>query len=273
MSDSPKATIIVSIYRDTEALNAILCALELQTEKSFSVIISEDGEDPGVASFLDKEQHSFQITHLTQKDEGFRKNRAINRAILSAPAEYLIFIDGDCVPHPEFVKAHLRYAKHGVVSCGRRIELGSNYSTLLRNEPRWITKLSNPWRYLMLAPQLHKDGIKNYELGFYLPLFQPLLIQREIPIVGCNFSVYREDLIAINGFDEAYTSPGIGEDADVEWRLRKNGIRFHNIKLTALQYHLYHPRSYHVSEDNKRLFGETKNSPFPSCTRGIDGHR
>lgn len=273
-SDIPavKATVIVSIYRDIGALEVILHALAQQSENNFCVIISEDGEDAVVAEYLQRQSLPFPLRHLTQTDKGFRKNRALNRAILNATTDTLIFIDGDCVPHPRFIEAHLRYAAEGHVYCGRRIELGPEFSAELRTAPEKIQLLANPVRYLLLAKRMHRDGIKNYELGFHLGWLQPLLMHRSIAIVGCNFSAQRSDLIAINGFNEEYEAPGIGEDTDIEWRLRQSGVVLHDIRVTALQYHLYHPRNYAVPAANRELLAKTRAAKSPFCSKGINQH-
>ncbi len=272
MTQAPKATVIISIYRDTEALEVTLYALEQQSRKDFSIIVSEDGEAPEVAAYLAERHTALPLQHLTQTDTGFRKNRALNRAILAAPGKTIIFIDGDCVPHPRFVEAHLRYAAKGHVGCGRRIELGPQISTKLRHQPSQLSQLASPMSYLMQAKPMHKEGIKNYELGFHLGWIQPLLQHRSIPIVGCNFSVNRDDLIAVNGFNEAYGSPGIGEDSDIEWRLRRYGAQLHDIRFTAIQYHLHHSRGYQVSEHNRELLAQTRATESPYCRPGLDTH-
>jgi GT2 family glycosyltransferase len=102
-------------------------------------------------------------------------------------------------------------------------------------------------------------------------MLQHLFSKSNSSIVGCNFSLYRDDLLAINGFDEAYHSPGIGEDSDLELRLRNNGVRMKSNKLVAIQYHLYHPRMYAVSDENRRLL--TAASDTIRCRQGIDSHR
>ena len=47
-----KATLIISVYKNTTTLKAILESLERQTEQDFEVIISEDGQDEGMAAFV-----------------------------------------------------------------------------------------------------------------------------------------------------------------------------------------------------------------------------
>ncbi|MEN8170423.1 MAG: glycosyltransferase [Pseudomonadota bacterium] len=272
ISQPPRATLIISIYRDTEALDVILHALRQQSTNAFNIIISEDGESTEVAQFIAKQGNEIPLIHLTQADRGFRKNRALNRAIVTATNNYLIFIDGDCVPHRNFVQAHLHCAEPGVVNCGRRIELGERTSTKLRKTPSLIENFYGNLNYLLQINTLRLDQTKNIELGFYLPMLQRLLHERDSSIVGCNFSIYRQDLLSINGFDEAYHSPGIGEDSDLELRLRNNKIRIKNNKFTAIQYHLYHPRSYTVSNENSQLLATAKASFSTYCKQGINGH-
>jgi glycosyltransferase involved in cell wall biosynthesis len=42
------------------------------------------------------------IQHVWQEDDGFQKCRVMNKAIVASRGEYLIFTDGDCIPHPDF---------------------------------------------------------------------------------------------------------------------------------------------------------------------------
>ena len=105
-----KASLIIAIYNNIRFLKAVLDSLQLQTEKDFEIIIAEDGETPAVKEFIDAYNFKQSWQHLTQKDEGWRKNQALNLAIRAAKAEWLIFIDGDCIPHPRFIEMHLRYA-------------------------------------------------------------------------------------------------------------------------------------------------------------------
>ena len=105
-----KASIIISVYKNTQALYFVLESLRRQTILDFEIIISEDGEDKAMSDFVKNYDWFCEYQHLTQPDVGWRKNRALNRAILAAKNEWLIFIDGDCLVHRRFVEMHLRYA-------------------------------------------------------------------------------------------------------------------------------------------------------------------
>ena len=123
-----KASIIIPVYKNVRALRAILRSLQKQTEQDFEVIISEDGEDPCMKAFIQSYAFPWPAQHLTQPDQGWRKNRALNAAIKASNAEWLIFIDGDCVLHPRFVENHLRYSARGIVLAGKRVKLNAELS-------------------------------------------------------------------------------------------------------------------------------------------------
>lgn len=270
---TPKTTIIISVYQDAEALHTIFEALKLQTEHEFAIIISEDGESSVIAQTVAGANSLFpHLIHLTQPDRGFRKNRALNRAVLTSPTEHLIFIDGDCVPHPNFIQGHMTYAALKTVNCGRRVELGQTFSERLRSKPAdTLTRLASPLRYLSQIIAFLRDKTKNYELGFYLPWLQSLS-RKPTSIMGCNFSLNRSDLLDINGFDEEYTSPGFGEDSDIAIRLEKNGCKLLSNKLVTIQYHLHHPRGARGSDENKALLQKARLAYGVRCRHGINEH-
>ncbi len=113
------------------------------------------------------------------------------------------------------------------------------------------------------------DKAKNIESGIYSNFLQLFTANDETRLLGCNFSCNKKDLININGFNEEYLAAGTGEDSDINWRLVKYGVKIKKVKFSAIQYHLYHPRSYGISENNIALFEKTKKSNSYTCTEGL----
>lgn len=265
------STVIISVYKDDVALSLILKSLQLQSVDNFEIIVSEDGKSDEIKRCVDhfKSTDLF-LLHLTQDDQGFRKNIALNRAITAANTEHLIFIDGDCVPHHAFIEAHQSCTRSGVTCTGRRLELGEEISMKLRTGQIDFSYLMNRYRYLLHSYSLYKDSAKNLESGLYSKLLHRLTKDKEIRILGCNFSSHKQDLANINGFNEDYLAPGIGEDSDIDWRLVKSGVKIKNVKFSAIQYHLYHPRAYGLSEENQRIFEEAKRSEGYRCKDGLN---
>ncbi len=267
------ATIIISVCRDVSALRCILTALADQTYGNFEVLVSEDGEDPAIARTVEGFAGGFPwCRHLTQPDCGFRKNRALNRALLVARFDYLIFIDGDCVPHTRFVESHAACVEKRMVCAGRRVMLGPAWSSRLRKDPSVRRMLENPWRYGLLGASLHMGGVRHYDAGFRMPLLHSLRSRCRPNLVGCNFSCFRSDLLEINGFNEDYQAPGIGEDADIGLRLGRLGIKTKCLKFMAILYHLHHHQWYRPSAENEEIFRRTRRTGASQCMNGVSSH-
>jgi len=265
-------TVIISVYKDVEALEAILWGLSLQTIQNFEVIVTEDGDDPKVADFMAKYQqqnNSFTLRHLTQEDIGFRKTRAVNRAIAASTGDYLIFIDGDCIPHISFVEMHLRHREKAKFCLGRRMHLGPKESKLVREKPSRILIFSTWPKLLISFFRLHFDSVKNYEIGAPSDFLHNLLSSHKLNIVGCNFSCFKEDILKINGYDEDL--PGVGgEDGDLGWRFEGMGIYSKNIKFQAIVYHLDHPTRRSQADINAAITARNQSLHRYACFNGIE---
>ena len=81
---------------------------------------------------------------------------------------------------------------------------------------------------------------------------------------------WRDDLVAVNGFDEDYTGWGIGEDSDLGTRLYHLGRARKFVYGRAIVYHLNHPQlpKAHVPASQQRL-AETIASGKIRCERGL----
>lgn len=253
-----KASIIISVYKNVRALRAILRSLQKQTEQDFEVIISEDGEDPCMKAFIQSYAFPWPAQHLTQPDQGWRKNRALNAAIKASNAEWLIFIDGDCVLHPRFVENHLRYSARGIVLAGKRVKLNAELSE----------KVIQGKKIRLWAHLIWNRGCSLVEEGFYIPLAR--LFRRPVRhLTGSNMSMSKQDLLAINGFDENYILPAIGEDYDIEWRLPANGCKIISVRNLAVQYHLYHPENWKEDIENMAYLRTMQEKNQFICKNGI----
>ena len=186
-----KATVIISVYKNIRVLEAVLHSLERQTNQDFEVIISEDGDDKDMETFVRNYPFRWPHLHLTQEDKGWRKERSLNRAVAAAHTDWLIFIDGDCILHPRFVEFHSKYSRKGVILAGKRVKLNEELSEkMLAGKKICFTP------YL-----LNRRGCRYIEEAFFLPAAQCL--RRPVKhLLGSNMSMSRSDLMAINGFYE-----------------------------------------------------------------------
>jgi glycosyltransferase involved in cell wall biosynthesis len=271
-----KVSIIVAFYKDLEALRLILDALRRQTYKNFEVVVAEDDDAPETKRFL-AEQRGLQISHIHHPDIGRTKAAAQNQAVCAATGEYLIFIDGDCIPFSTFIEGHIFHSAPKRIMSGRRVNLPNLLSRKLRLGTLSSEGLEKYYTWYTLQHLIwHKDV--HYEQGFYVDpngFAYRFFLQKRVrntQILGCNFSCFKNDFIAINGFDESYGLSILGDDTDLNWRFADYGAELKSCKNIANLFHLHHKRpsyGYDPSEDLKR-FNERKTAHQFFCEQGVN---
>lgn len=265
-----KASVIISFYARIDYLRLLFAGFESQTFKDFEVIIADDGSKEDVTLEIERlaSKASFPVIHLWHEDKGFRKNKILNRAIASSNSGYLIFVDGDCVPHSRFVEEHFVNRQERTCLAGRRVNLSEKITNMLSYESIEKGFLEHKLPLLIL------DGIfgKSFDVekGFYFksPSVRKFFNRKKRGIVGCNFSLHKNDFVSINGFDERYEKPSIGEDSDVQFRLELENINIKSVNHMAVQYHLYHVLQVRPQE-NLELFRKIKESKLSYTPCGI----
>lgn len=240
----PAASIIISVYNRIDFLRLVLAGFETQTERDFEIIISDDGSGPDFVDELNKiiAASPVKIRHNRHEDLGFRKNRILNESIRMAASDYLIFADGDCIPHPAFVQEHLSHKEHGVCLAGRRVDLSEDITRRLTPENIRKGILQSAGMKCRMFAEYLRMRLFHVMNGIYFKnrILRKFSNRKERGLLGANFSLHKTDMMAINGFDERYTTATYGEDSDVELRLRLHGIRLRTVLNMAVQYHCYH---------------------------------
>jgi glycosyltransferase involved in cell wall biosynthesis len=264
-------TLIIAFYNNLNYLQLVLAGLENQTHKNFEVVIADDGTDSNTVSKLKilLSKSSLNAVHIWHEDKGFRKNRILNQAILKSAAPYLIFIDGDCIPHKEFVSEHTKNAEENFVLTGRRVNLSEKISRRLT--PDLVKNGFLETGLLMLL----RDGLfgksKDVEKAIYIrsTTIRKILNSKKRGLLGCNMSVHIKDILKINGFDERYEAPSVGEDTDLQFRFELNEMTIKSLNQMAIQYHLYHELQTRPPQ-NRQLFEEVKKSGKAYTPYGIN---
>lgn len=233
-----KASIIIAFYNDLPLLQKVLDALQKQYTGQFEVLIADDGSKTAITAKLKAilAQYTFSSQHLWHPDNGFRKPVIMNRAVLAAQYDYLIFMDADCVPQQHFVNDHLRNIEPGLCQAGRRVDAFHEGLALLDDTPPCLLFRKHWARFLIWAAQ---GKARNVEKGIRVPYTIAKMLPRGRPwsLVGCNFSVCKQDLLAINGFDERADVQWGAEDSDIDRRLRKAGVGIVNLRYQASMIH------------------------------------
>ncbi|WP_200974173.1 glycosyltransferase [Echinicola sp. 20G] len=267
-----KASLIVSVYKNTDFLKAVLDSLAYQTENNFEIIISEDGDSEVMKNFVDNYPFKHQFQHLSREDKGWQKNSALNEAIRSAKADWLVFIDGDCVLHPRFMEFHLELADPKSILAGKRIKLDPETSQLLLSGEITVAGMN---RFLKKNfNKVKKKGAQFVEEGFFIDpkgILGFLVRKRSMrQLKGCNMSFHKKAIYDINGFDEDYIRPAVGEDIDLLWRFQGLGYRIKSVRNLAVQYHLHHKESWTDQEENMRLMESNIAQKKYVCENGLN---
>jgi GT2 family glycosyltransferase len=245
--------VVVACYNQGEVLSLTLAGLASQDLREIEVIVADDGSredyEPMLREWSRRFAHGIQL--VGHEDEGFRKTRILNRAVSVSRFDRLVFMDADCVPHPAFVLGHVGHLAPRTAVTGRRTHLARAAFPSVGEIAARGMSLSLP---RLLALKLRGQA-SVVEHGFYLPFLS------EAPgagILGSNFSVLKDDLSAINGFNEEYQDWGTGEDTDLELRLRMSGVTVRAFRNTLVQYHVAHRGEREASLRNRAILERTR---------------
>lgn len=271
--NTPKLTLIIAFYNKIELLRKVLESVALQTMRDFEVVIADDGSKPEVVEAIKslQTQFVFPISHVWHEDHGWRKNVILNKAVVAAQSDYLVFIDGDCVLEPHFLEEHYAARKQGEVVTGRRVLLTPKTTEYILAKPLTPHRLGAPLFFRLLLETILGHQKTQLEQKIRLPkgLRQLFIRERKRYILGCNFSLYKEDLLGVNGFDERFAYPGYGEDIDLEYRLSRKGIFAYSRKCQLVQFHCYHQHFNTDYAPNKALLQENTDNNVTYTPFGI----
>lgn len=251
-------SVICTTYNRPNALNAVLSGLARQTDTNFEIIIADDGSTAETKELIDsfRERLSCRLQHAWQEDKGFRAAAARNLALERAQGDYILLLDGDCIPSPTWVQNHRSLAEKNWSVTGQRILTSENFCQEL---------LTTHNAY----------NIQNWSLLKYFSLYLDKKINRFSPILNwgidhfsfwrklqpnnwkkarsCNWGIWKKDLDAVNGFDESIVGWG-HEDADLAIRLMNKGIKFKSGSFATAVLHLWHKEeSRNKASDNWKI--------------------
>ncbi|HES75437.1 MAG TPA: glycosyltransferase, partial [bacterium] len=217
-------SVIVTTYNRPDALGKVLAALCRQTRPPTEVLVADDGSGEATQQCVQtwQAQASVPIRHVWHEDLGFRAAAIRNRAAAQAQGEYLIFLDGDCIPLADFVARHAALAEAGRFVSGNRV------------------LFSEAMTQQILA---RDDSPETWSLWAWLAARGRGQVNRLLPLLrlpdgawrdrvqaewrgarSCNLGLWRSDFVRVNGFDESYAGWG-HEDADLAMRLIRDGVR------------------------------------------------
>lgn len=197
------------------------------------VVVADDGSGPDTAEIVRAyaSRADFPMHHVWHHDKGFRAAKIRNEAIKKSSSEYIVLLDGDCIPHKRFVEDHISIAERGFFVQGKRVILGTKASeTITASE---VNSLPRMTAYFI------QGEVGNAHHIFRMPFFPACKNTKLSGIKSCNMGFFREDLLAVDGFNEAFVGWG-REDSELAVRLFKYGLKRKDHPFMAICFHLWH---------------------------------
>lgn len=263
-------SIVITTYNRSDALLCVLRAFDAQTDKDFEVIVADDGSSELHVAKIHSAMAScsFPVSHVWYPDVGFTPAKVRNLGVGNAKGDYLILLDGDCVPEVDFVARHRLLAEVGCFLNGSRLLLSERFTQDVlsgqvnlthRSLPVWLVRRARGFCSKSSAPLRLPDMAIRKQRAF-----------KWKGIRSCNMAVWKIDYVAVNGFDETFVGWG-HEDADFALRLHNAGLTRKNGFFATEVYHLWHAESSRDMENvNARRVRERMSRKVIRATVGYE---
>jgi len=254
-------TLIISTFNQPDYLGRVLAGVSRQSSSPEEVLLADDGSAEETGKLFQEwaSNQALKTARVWQEHQGFRKARILNQAIARAESNYLVFLDGDTVPHPQFIADHRQAAACGAFVQGHR-------ALLKKRGASWfgLGEFESDRRRAFWRGQI--GGLKH---AFRWP-WASLRARSDLRgIRGCNLGIWREDLLHVNGDNVGFVGWG-REDSELAARLMNAGRRRLDLRGRALCYHLWHPpASREALGANDHLLALTREKRLTRCVLGL----
>jgi len=245
-----RVAVVITTYNWPRALELCLHGYAVQRYRDFQLVIADDGSGPETRTLIERMrgESGLRIEHVWHEDRGFRKSEILNRAIVAADADYLIFSDHDTIPEPDLVGTHVRHARRGRFLAGGYVKLNERVSARITvDDVRSGRATRLPWLVAHgFVPPRKVLRWSPAPVGALLDAVTPTPARWH----GNNASTFRDHLIEVNGFDMEMGYGG--QDAALGDRLENLGVRPTRIRHRCVAVHLWHERPWRDEEGKRR---------------------
>jgi glycosyltransferase involved in cell wall biosynthesis len=252
----PKTSIVVSTYNRPDALRKCVESIFLQTQLPNEIVIADDGSENETRLLVEQlvVKSPVKLVHVWQEDNGYQLAMIRNRSFVAASGEYIIQVDGDLVFEENFIRDHLKVAKHGTFVGGARVMMDQELTKLVLDDKVSTGEIPSYKEHLGLT----SNALRSQVLSKLAYVYQRHPRNYKY-VLGCNMAFWKRDLVKVNGYDESFEGWG-KEDNELAVRLQNAEIRLRFIKFGAVCYHLYHPVAdlSYMSKNEERLMRTIK---------------
>ena len=264
MSDCPPISLVVNTFNQPDFLDRVLKAITNQTQPPQELILADDGSDEETRLVFERwaSRQPCCCERVWQERAGFRRARILNLAIARASKDYLVFLDGDTVPHPCFLSDHCRLAERRIFVQGHRALIERRAARSFGSDRFAADRLR----------ALFQGQLRGLQHVFRWPWPVKRYRTDLRGIRGCNLAIWRDDLLSVNGYNEAFTGWG-REDSELAVRLMNAGVRRVDVRGWALCYHLWHPPASRANlKANDELLDRALAQKTTWCQTGLSAH-
>lgn len=201
---TPTVSVVIPTWQRQDDVRRLLLALDRQEypRDRFEVIVAIDGSTDGTLEMARALEVGYRLRAHWQANGG--RASACNAGLRDATGEFVVILDDDMEPAPGLLRAHV--AAHLAEPAARLGVVGA--------VPVRVTERDGP--------------VTRYIAGRFERLQRTLATAGDDwPIhyfYSGNFSVRRDALLALGGYDETFRVYG-KEDVELGWRLRASGVR------------------------------------------------
>ncbi|MCP4334253.1 MAG: glycosyltransferase [Gammaproteobacteria bacterium] len=266
------ASVIFTTYNHPKWLEKTLWGFSAQSFRDFEIIVADDGSGDETRAVIEslQAQIDIPIRHLWQEDDGFQKCRIMNKAIVESRGEYLIFTDGDCIPHPDFVRNHVELSAENRLLSGGYFKLPLDVSRAITKQDILAGNSTRPGWLLRHGVAFTPKISKLFSHPLVGAILDALTITRAT-WNGHSSSTWKKHVIATNGFDERMQYGG--QDREFGERLINMGIKPRQVRYRCSCVHLDHGRGYARPESiakNRAIRKHTRDHKITRTDYGIE---
>jgi glycosyltransferase involved in cell wall biosynthesis len=244
-------SVIVSTYNSVDWLRKVLEGYKHQAYDYYEVIVADDGSGEETRQLIESYQADYpvKLRHIWHEDKGYRRQELLNKIIMQTEYDYILMTDGDCIPRKDFLAVHAKFAEKGYFLSGGYLKLNMPTSEAIS-----IKDIENENCFDIKWLNANGSVTRKQELKLKSKAGLAKLLDLVTPtgatFNNCNSSAWKNDLIAINGYDERMQYGG--PDRELGERLFNYGIKSKQIRHKAICLHLDHPRGYKTKESLDR---------------------
>jgi glycosyltransferase involved in cell wall biosynthesis len=268
-----KISVITTLYNRPEHLRLMVASLAAQSRVPDEIVVADDGSDEATVSAIHQILPACGIpaTVVRQEKDGYRLSAARNKAIRASTGDLLLFLDCDIALLPDAVERHEELHRPGRLLTGNRAMLEeAETERLFAAKPM---PSAADWEQAWSAADRSELQEAARQFVRQAALRRWHLARPHKPkLLGCHFSLCRDDVERVNGFDEQFVGWGY-EDDDFARRLYRVGVIPVSVIELVRAMHLWHPSlapqalKRHRDRPNRAYFRRWRVSAF--CQNGL----